>query len=213
MSRDAERELLAAYREATKTKPEQLEAGLDALAREAAQAGPGSTGALASKALPLLGAAIGGAALIAYLAWPRPSLAPPVDAELPAPVEPRPETEPEPDPRPRVDASSPQAPPAPEPTASSPEAAPRPASAPVETKASTKAKPPAEPEPAPDPPEEIQLIARARRAIKKGDYAGAESLLELHAERFPDGQLAQERESSLSVVRCELDPTSCPPAN
>lgn len=211
MSRDAERELLAAYREATKTKPEQLEAGLDALAREAAQAGPGSTGALASKALPLLGAAIGGAALIAYLAWPRPSVESPVEAETHALVEPQPE--PEPAALPNTDAPPPQAPPAPEPQADSVEVAPQPASAPVDAKAPSKAEPKPEVAPEPDPLEEIQLIARARRAIKKGDYAKAESLLELHAERFPDGQLAQERESSLGVVRCELDPTSCPPAN
>lgn len=60
-------------------------------------------------------------------------------------------------------------------------------------------------EPAVDPGlAELQIITRARRALRKGDHAGALRLLERHAREFPAGTLAHERNASRLKALCAL---------
>jgi hypothetical protein len=42
----------------------------------------------------------------------------------------------------------------------------------------------------------MQLLGKARAALKAGDFSAALAALDAHAEQFPDGALATERELS-----------------
>lgn len=52
--------------------------------------------------------------------------------------------------------------------------------------------------------DEIALMARARRALRRGDPARALALLDEHAEHFPRGQLRRDREASRVTALCAL---------
>lgn len=83
--------------------------------------------------------------------------------------------------------------------------------------------PPTEPSPASTPPQrgrgqaveptrsaepddglrrELELLRRARHALRQGRLAGAKEALRAHARSYAKGQLAEEREALLVVVRC-----------
>ncbi|MGH1342677.1 MAG: hypothetical protein ACRBN8_14045 [Nannocystales bacterium] len=49
---------------------------------------------------------------------------------------------------------------------------------------------------------ELDLLRQAREALRKGRTAGAKASLRAHALSYPQGQLAEEREALLVVVRC-----------
>ncbi len=49
---------------------------------------------------------------------------------------------------------------------------------------------------------ELELLRQAREALRAGRSAGAKASLRAHALSYPQGQLAEEREALLVVVRC-----------
>lgn len=49
---------------------------------------------------------------------------------------------------------------------------------------------------------ELEMLRQAREALREGRSAGAKASLRAHALAYPQGQLAEEREALLVVVRC-----------
>lgn len=124
-------------------------------------------------------------------------------ANTPAPV---PVASPAPPPAPQVASSS----------TSSASVAPPPATPPKTPR--TRRAPPkaAPPQVTPPPPptksspepgtllEELRLLRRAQVHIKRGQLEEAVSVLEEHARRFPEGQVAEERQALQAITWCKL---------
>lgn len=92
------------------------------------------------------------------------------------------------------------APPAPPPSVEPPPAAPAQVAAPVAPKPPPRA--PVKPVAALAPdvgPSELELLQQAMTALQAKDFSGGRALIDQHARRFPDSDLAQERE----VLRIE----------
>ncbi len=51
--------------------------------------------------------------------------------------------------------------------------------------------------------QELELLRRARKALREGRSGAAQAALRSHAGAYPRGQLAEEREALLVVVRCD----------
>jgi hypothetical protein len=51
--------------------------------------------------------------------------------------------------------------------------------------------------------EELALVDPARAALARGDHASALRLFGEHAQRFPDGALAPERDAYSAIARCQ----------
>jgi uncharacterized protein HemY len=60
----------------------------------------------------------------------------------------------------------------------------------------------ASPAPAADLAGELALLTQASAATKRGDVTGAEQLLRSYDQRFPSGQLAEERAAAGILVLC-----------
>lgn len=125
-------------------------------------------------------------------------------ANTPAPV---PVASPAPPPAPQVASSS----------TSSASVAPPPATPPPKTPRTRRAPPKAAPPQVTPPPpptksspepgtllEELRLLRRAQVHIKRGQLEEAVSVLEEHARRFPDGQVAEERQALQAITWCKL---------
>lgn len=125
-------------------------------------------------------------------------------ANTPAPV---PVASPAPPPAPQVASSS----------TSSASVAPPPATPPPKTPRTRRAPPKAAPPQVTPPPpptksspepgtllEELRLLRRAQVHIKRGQLEEAVSVLEEHARRFPEGQVAEERQALQAITWCKL---------
>ncbi len=95
---------------------------------------------------------------------------------------------------PFVPVVAPAVPPPAEPGVAAPLAAPR---------AAVKPKP-ASAEPVEDFEGELQLLAAGQAAIQRGELAEGLALLRSHAQRFPRGHFAQERDALIAIGRCEV---------
>jgi len=71
--------------------------------------------------------------------------------------------------------------------------------------------PPSRPEPEPRTTtlaEELELMQRARAALERHEYAAALGILDAHADRFPSGQLVEDRRALRVVALCESGETT-----
>lgn len=89
----------------------------------------------------------------------------------------------------------------------SPDPAPVPPDPPVESKPQPREKgsvapPTGAPSPDDSLRQELELLRRARKAVREGRSGAAQAALRSHADAYPKGQLAEEREALLVVVRC-----------
>lgn len=68
----------------------------------------------------------------------------------------------------------------------------------------------AEPEPVPSPSstlaEEQRMVGKAWSALTEGNPEGAMTIVRAHAEQFPSGVLAPERDAVSAIARCRISP-------
>lgn len=232
---DRPRQLLSEYMRATTSDPVQVEASLQSLlSRTGAAEAAATTSAVGRAKLALVGASVVGVGLLAWWLAPKlfmsqPTVADDGDAvarvespageasdagdasqagdadeagQLAAPmgVAPEPSTD-EPEAPAEVMHEA-----GPEPGHGSSDGAEAPTDDRIRRRHRSKATTPAQGD---APPSELTLMAQARRAVRASEYAKALELLDRHAQLYPDGQFADEREATRVTALCGLDPDDC----